>query len=380
MALKGVNLGGWLLMEGYILHGRNIPESGFKAAFMKVNGTRALAEFESLYRANFVREIDFKNIRAMGASLIRVPFNHKLVENNGGKGLTHLDDVMRWAGKYGLKVILDLHAAPGAQNHDWHGDSDGRALLWEKASFRGRTYAIWEKVADRYRDHPALYGYDVLNEPVLDEKRVPLLKDLYRNLIRRIKAVDKKHLIFLEGNTWAQQVDSLADLLEDNVTVSIHYYTPLAFTFNFRPFYVFPGKVEGEKWDGGTIRRSLERYRRFADKNGVRIFAGEFGVNWRGGFFGETRWLESLLSAFDDLDFDYTYWTYKAVANSAYPDGIYQYLPNSPWVRRDGPVYGFENYPSLWKNDKREIAASWRTENYTANKEIVKTLKKHFKK
>ena len=28
--LRGVNLGGWLLMEGYLLGGRNIPEREFK--------------------------------------------------------------------------------------------------------------------------------------------------------------------------------------------------------------------------------------------------------------------------------------------------------------------------------------------------------------
>lgn len=199
-------------------------------------------------------------------------------------------------------------------------------------------------------------------------------------MIRRIKAVDNKHVLFLEGNIWAQQIDFLADLLEDNVTVSIHYYNPLFYTFNFTPFTTFPGKVEGERWDERTVYRSLEPYHRFAVKNGIRIFAGEFGINWRGGFWGERTWLRSVLEAFESFGFDYTYWTYKAVANNAFPDGLYQYLPNSPYVRREGPLYGFENYYGLWKSDKEKITEFWRTGNYRQNRELIEILKKYFKK
>ncbi|PJC47617.1 MAG: hypothetical protein CO035_06010, partial [Candidatus Omnitrophica bacterium CG_4_9_14_0_2_um_filter_42_8] len=46
----------------------------------------------------------------------------------------------------------------------------------------------------------------------------------------------------------------------------------------------------------------------------------------------------------------WAYWTYKAMANSAFPDGIYQYLGNPSWINRQGPVYGFENFYTLWKN------------------------------
>ena len=38
--LKGVNIGGWLLMEGYLLGGRNIPEQEFKDRFKKFQQKR----------------------------------------------------------------------------------------------------------------------------------------------------------------------------------------------------------------------------------------------------------------------------------------------------------------------------------------------------
>jgi aryl-phospho-beta-D-glucosidase BglC (GH1 family) len=79
MKIRGVNLGGWLMMEGYILHGRNIAEHTFKAKFKKIYGKKALREFEDLYRDTFITEEDFKNIAGLGATAIRLPFNHRIV-------------------------------------------------------------------------------------------------------------------------------------------------------------------------------------------------------------------------------------------------------------------------------------------------------------
>ena len=186
--IKGVNIGSWLLMEGYILGGRNIPESEFKHYFKKENGAKGLREFERSYRDNFITENDFQNIAAMGANTIRIPFNCRLIETRAyvysEEGLSYLDKALVWAKKYNLGVILDLHAAAGAQNCDWHGDSDGKAHLWERKEYQERTYALWEKIADRFRDNTALIGYDVLNEPVIAKERIGELKNFYKSSVK----------------------------------------------------------------------------------------------------------------------------------------------------------------------------------------------------
>ena len=38
-------------------------------------------------------------------------------------GFKHLDRVIDLCAEYGIYTILDLHAAPGGQNTDWHSDS-----------------------------------------------------------------------------------------------------------------------------------------------------------------------------------------------------------------------------------------------------------------
>ena len=384
MKIKGVNLGGWLLMEGYILGGRNIAESEFKGMFSGVNGAGALDEFEKLFRDNFITKCDFANIRRMGANTVRVPFNSKLIEKRPYEydedGFKYLDNALAWAQENKLSVILDLHAACGSQNCDWHSDSSGKAFLWENEEFLKRTCALWGKIANRYRNCASLAGYDVLNEPVLEMSRLGLLKELYSGIIKSIRIFDKAHTIYLEGNNWGQEIEFLADMLCDNVSVSIHTYSPLNFTFNFVPCLNFPGRIDGELWNERKLAGYLDRYRRFAAEHKTGLYVGEFGVNWRGGHFGELKWLDGILKHFDDFGFGYTYWTYKAVANSAFPDGIYQYAGNNSYVKREGPLYGFENYISTWKSEKNKIVDFWKTAGYTPNKQIIAVLKKHFNK
>lgn len=380
--IKGVNLGCWLMMEGYILGGRNIPESEFKLRFKKVYKENGLKEFERFFRNNFIREQDFKNIASMGANAIRLPFNSRLIETKPfayfQEGFSYLEKALAWAGKYKLGVILDLHAAPGSQNCDWHGDSNGKADLWEEAGYRERTYALWERVVDRFKDSLSLIGYDVLNEPVVAKERVPTVRDFYKKAVKRIRAIDKKHLIFLEGNLWATQIDFLSDLLDDAIVVSIHTYEPLSYTFNFTPFQKFPGRINDDMWHKERMWNYLKSYADFAKKNKTRIFVGEFGINYRGSFWGELEWLEQILKCFEAFGFEYTYWTYKAIAGSVFPDGLYQYLPNNNYIRREGPVFGWENYIPLWRQEKEAIADFWQTKNFTANQKIISKLKDYF--
>ncbi|MCF7908686.1 MAG: glycoside hydrolase family 5 protein [Candidatus Omnitrophica bacterium] len=383
-AIKGVNLGSWLLMEGYILGGRNIAEHIFKRKFQNIYGQKELRKFEVCFRDNFITQGDFKNISDIGARVVRLPFNYRLIESKPycycERGFAYLERAFSWAKKYGLGIILDLHAAPGAQNCDWHGDSAGQALLWDKKQYRQRTFCLWEAIADRFKDDKSLIGYDVLNEPVLGKRSNQVLKEFYRGVIKHIRRVDKKHTIYLEGNNWAQEVNFLVDLIDANTAISIHTYHPLSYTFNFEPFNKFPGKIDGQLWNKDRMYRYLEPYYKFSLKNKVKIFVGEFGINWRGGFFGEREWLKVILGVFESFGFEYTYWTYKAVSQAAFPDGIYQYVNNSPYLQREGPEYGWETYLRHWGKNKKDVINFWKTKNYRPNENIIKILKTYFKK
>jgi len=373
--LRGVNLGGWLMMEGYILHGRNFAEHIFKKEFTRCNDRQELEKFSCLYRKNFIGRLDIQRIKKMKANCVRIPFNYRLIQYD--KRWDYLDNAIGWCRREGIYCILDLHAAPGAQNTDWHSDSDGRALLWKEKRLQRQYLTLWRNIARRYKDEATVAGYDVLNEAVV--KNPQLLGKLYARVVKEIRKVDKNHIIFLEANRWGQQLRPLGKPADKNVAYSIHVYLPINFTFNFQPHLRYPGYIDGKYWDKKRLYNYIKPYRELADKWQVPIYVGEFGINFRSPrYYGELRYLRDLLDCFKQFGFHWTYWTYKAVAGGFYPDGVYQYLPNSPWVKREGPIPGWENFYSLWKKQKNQIAASWKTEKFTENRYISKLLSRYF--
>ncbi|MBP9854399.1 MAG: glycoside hydrolase family 5 protein [Candidatus Omnitrophica bacterium] len=379
--LRGVNLGGWLMMEAYFMHSPNLAVHRFKDHFKKVLGEKALIDFEHSFQNNFIKESDFKNIKQQGFNCIRLPFNGRLIETAIStvdiSGLKCLDDAVRWAKKYKIFIILDLHAAPGAQNHDWHSDSDGRALLWDSSEYQKRTLAIWEFVANRYKDEYYVAGYDLLNEAVLNDSGK--LNKLYKQIITTIRSVDKNHILFVEGSRWAQDLECLEEFDDDNYVLSVHNYEPLEFTFNFVPHLHYPLKTKEGKWNKQIMLKHLLRVQNISKQRNVPIFVGEFGVNTREGLYGEDQWLEDTLSVYKRYGFHWTYWTYKAVKNYLFPDGIYSYKGNPPWVHREGPLEGWDTYHLHWPTSKKQMIESWDTKEFTVNPLILKTLKKHAK-
>ena len=106
--LRGVNLGGWLMMEGYMLAGRNIPEKAFKESFEKALGRDALEDFTRSFRDIFIQEEDIKTIKSWGATCVRIPFNYRLIEfeerpySLNEEGLRYLNNAVKWCEEHGL--------------------------------------------------------------------------------------------------------------------------------------------------------------------------------------------------------------------------------------------------------------------------------------
>ncbi len=365
VSLHGTNFGGWLMMEGYFMHAPNTAEQLLKKQWRKVLGEESLKQFELAFRSTFITEADMKQLASWGFNSLRLPFNYRIIEDGG---LVFLDEAIKWAKKYGVYLILDLHGAPGAQNHDWHSDSLGTAELWTKKSNRHKTYAIWEFLADRYKDETIIAGYDVLNEAVLSDNK--LLNEFYHQVIKTIRQSDKNHILFIEGNRWAQVIDVLDDFNDDNWAYSIHFYEPPEFSFNLVPHIQYPSKGH----DKDVIHRRMEGYAKFAKAKGRPVHVGEFGVNYRQGLYGEDMYVKDILKVFKEFGFHWNYWTYKSVKHFMHPDGIRSYYPNPAWVNRPGPKYGWDNWVKLWPTHQQEMIASWRSDAFALNSKILDVL------
>jgi aryl-phospho-beta-D-glucosidase BglC (GH1 family) len=384
VTLRGVALGGWLMMEGYMTGGRNIAERTFRAGFGKALGPEALADFTRSFRNAFIREEDIETIKSWGANCIRIPFNYRLIEYEDRpfsldhEGLEYLDRAVGWCEKHSLYCVLDMHAVPGAQNQDWHADCDGKPEFFSSEANIDRYLRLWYFLAGRYRDAGAVAGYDILNEPVVPLQDERIVRDVYVRAIKEIRDTGDRHIIFLEGNVWAQRIDFLGAMADRNTVYSVHAYPPIDFTFNLEKDLRYPGRAQGFLWNRKKLELLAAPYRIFTDLVKKPLYVGEFGVNARDNVNGEIDWVKDAASIFNKNGFHWTYWTYKTVANATYPDGIFRYTKNPPWVNRQGPAYGWETFASVWMRDKDRMIESWRTANFTVNEKLLAVLKEHW--
>ena len=238
---------------------------------------------------DFITEDDFRNASDAGLDYVRLPFHHRYVTENGE---TELDRAIQWASEHGIYVILDMHAAPGCQNSDYHSDSDGTAGLWDGPEHQAEFIHLWEILAIRYKDEPAIAGYELLNEPVAPDGA--MLTDLYRRTISAVREIDDRHIIFLDGNDYASDFSAFEPPLADNTVYVLHTYAGV-----------------------DEAQRQARQYLDFRDRCDVPVMCNEFGEYGLTGVFGG----EELHPA---------WWSYKMVR--AGPDVPYLYMPrDNPW-------------------------------------------------
>lgn len=125
--IRGVNLGGWLVIEPFITpslfdqfkpEDRVIDEWGLCE---KLGPEEARKQLQHHYET-FITEEDFRKMAQMGLNHVRIPTGHWAVQTMEGEPFVpkiawdYLIKGIQWARKYGLRVMVELHTAPGSQN------------------------------------------------------------------------------------------------------------------------------------------------------------------------------------------------------------------------------------------------------------------------
>ena len=190
-ALKGVNLGGWLVIEKWIT-----PSlfKGVKATnHYQLEKTLAGQIRLKTHYETFITEADIRWLHEQGIELLRVPFGYWVFggEKPYQATIKQLDWVVRTASKYGMYVLLDMHAAADAQSNKAHagsGDQVKQNMWLNRLEWQERTIETLVKVAARYREEPHIWGIELVNEPSIDATGLKLV-DFYRRAYKRITVV-----------------------------------------------------------------------------------------------------------------------------------------------------------------------------------------------
>ncbi|CAE7183324.1 unnamed protein product [Rhizoctonia solani] len=130
--IRGVNLGGWLVLEPFISPAMYEPymnatvpaidEWTLCENLAQDASSGGVAKAIEEHYKTFITEEDFAQIAAAGLNWIRIPIPYWAIEVYPGEPFLegvawkYFLKAIEWARKYGLRINLDLHTVPGSQN------------------------------------------------------------------------------------------------------------------------------------------------------------------------------------------------------------------------------------------------------------------------
>ncbi|HTI72272.1 MAG TPA: cellulase family glycosylhydrolase [Candidatus Limnocylindria bacterium] len=231
--LRGVNLGGWLVMEGWQCP---MDASGLADHFsvLQTLDSRFGVEVEQgllrTYQSAWMQARDFDNIQSLGMNVIRVPVWWATFEDLSGHWRADAFDRLDWAvtnaWQRGIYTLIDLHGVPGGQSTSDSTGQGGLNQFWASAAHRDHTAAIWTAIASHYVGNPAVAGYDLINEPS-GAPSTSAVWSAYNSLYKAIRAVDPDHVIFMEGTfgnwNWSM-LPNPATYKWTNIVYEMHEY------------------------------------------------------------------------------------------------------------------------------------------------------------
>lgn len=291
--LKGVNLGGWLVVEKWIAPAlfRGVKAEDETYLCIELGQERA-RERLTTFRDTFIGRRDFAEIADKGFQAVRLPVPFFLFEDVGPyiHCYEYVDKAFDWAEEFGLKILLDLHTVPGGHNGTDNSGIIGVSLWRNRQACVDYTLSVLERLASRYGRRRALWGIGVLNEPMccdtpsgrlmniheLSKHYIPVdaelakentnytldfLKAFYRNAYARMRPhmEDDRYIVFSD----AFELDVWDDfLLHEGMTgvcLDTHHYlmTPDMLLFKEKNLTVYQDYLHGL---GERLRAAGQRF------------------------------------------------------------------------------------------------------------------------
>ena len=315
----GINLGGWI--------------SQYPA-------------YDHQHFKTFITANDIKRIADWGMDHVRLPVDYPLLEDDDRPGIykesgfDYIETCLAWCQKEGVRVILDLHKAPG-----FAFDALDKSSLFVNPGMQARFLGLWETITRRFfgRLDDAL-ALELLNEIVLPDSGP--WNTLAKQALGRMRAVDPQRLIILGGNHYnaPDELQNLELISDPNILYTFHFYLPLSVTHQKAPWIPplveydqgleYPGqqapglsaivekyphdthgldKEIGIQFNKSYLHSVLQPALDFSQRTGQTVYCGEFGVYERASMFTRLNWTRDFISLLDEFDIGRAYWTYKAL-------------------------------------------------------------------
>ncbi|PUZ51915.1 hypothetical protein GQ55_6G229400 [Panicum hallii var. hallii] len=262
---------------------------------------------------NFVSGSDFSFISQNGINAVRIPVGWWIAYDPDppapfiGGSLNALDRAFHWAQIYGLKCIIDLHAAPGSQNGMEHSASRDGSVDWPSEANIQKTLDVINFLAQRYADNPCLLGIELLNEPSAAAVPLDTLVSYYKTGYQIVRSYsDTAYVIFCQriGNADPMELYQ-AYLGATNTVVDLHYYNL------FDPYFEKLNATENIQF---IYKNRLPQVQSLNRANGPLVFIGEWVNEWNVTNASQVQYQlfgNAQLEVYGEASFGWSYWTVK---------------------------------------------------------------------
>lgn len=263
--------------------------------------------------------------------------------------LERLKTVLDTAQRHGVRVVLTMFSLPGAR---WRQQNDNKFdyRLWTEEKFERQALAFWKELAENLKDHPAVVGYNPLNEPHparkhgfesgstegfaewLHENKGSQadLNRFNRRMVQAIRQVDPEMPIILdcwfhaapEGFGFLDPVDdAVGPRFAAALIYSFHFYAPWNFTtwrinkgrFSYPHRMPIGWSDQTQKWTLENLRDRVQSVVAWTKKFQIdpkRIMVGEFGCDRR--VAGASQYLSDLIKIFNENSWHWAFYSFRS--------------------------------------------------------------------
>ncbi|KAK7183576.1 putative exo-beta-1,3-glucanase [Paraphaeosphaeria sporulosa] len=217
--VRGVNIGGWLVLEPFITpsifwqYSSNDWTVGDEWSLCKKIGKTECRKALRAHWDSFVKLEDFRKIKKAGFNAVRIPVGYwsflEIEWEYVSGAAPYLDKAIGWARKTGLKVIIDLHGAPKSQNGF---DHSGHAIEWPR-------WGDGDSIPNTHKP---------LNEPFLVKLDDNMVKQFYRDSYYNLRLISNDMPMMIhdgfERPSWMNNFLTPDDNNAQNVIIDHHEY------------------------------------------------------------------------------------------------------------------------------------------------------------
>jgi aryl-phospho-beta-D-glucosidase BglC (GH1 family) len=338
-----------LIVAGSVVAGQ--AQTGSSLAFQRAEHLRRGVNLSMWYAQtrdhsaahidSFTNAPDFALIKSLGFDHVRLSIDPEPLTQSKKLGSLRVDAVERLDRSVqqiqaaGLNVILDIHPEQEWKDEISKGE-DGPQQL----------YAFWSTFAGHYAaTDPERVFFEVMNEPNLNDGY--RWAGIQARAIERIRKVAPQHTIIATAAGWGSldQLLALEPVRDEDVIYTFHYYSPFWFTHQGAqwgsqewvtlhgiPYPSTPENVQEvigqepdersrldlqrygyDQWNAKRIGMEIAAAADWAQRRGVPLYMGEFGV-FRDFSKPEMRdtWISDVRTAAESKKIGWAMWDYQA--------------------------------------------------------------------